>query len=96
MISAPTVSHWIGGMLVGWPGGAADHVEVHVSDTADFEPSENTACGILWAPGEWSVFGLRRGHTYYARLVAFNIDGDVLEVSPVSRGIEPLFLVSHS
>lgn len=95
MINPPTVGHWIGGMLVGWPGGHADHVEVHVADSADFEPTEDTYCGILWGPGEWSAFDLRCGHTYYARLVAFNADGDVLGVSAVSRGIEPLFLVSQ-
>lgn len=95
MIAAPTVSNWFSGILVGWPGGGADHVEVHVCDDIHFDPGEDTYCGTLWDPGEWSMFDTRRGCTYYARLVALNIDGDVLEVSPVSRGIEPLFLVSR-
>lgn len=79
--STPVVLGGIGGVIVSWDGLMSDGttplldfaaVQVHVSVTANFNPSSGTLTGQMIGAGLFGIGGLTAGTTYYVALVALN------------------------
>lgn len=95
-LSTPTVSTWLGSVVIGWggldSGGAAmpvdfDRAEVHLSTVSGFTPSPATRVDTMRRGGTVTVSNLAYGVTYYARLVAYDMSGNASTPSAQSSGV---------
>lgn len=94
--SAPLVAGGILGLYVNWDGLMNDGttplldfaaVQVHVSTTANFNPSSGTLVGQMLGAGLFGIGGLTAGTTYYVALVALNGAGQAGDPSVIVSGV---------